>query len=282
MKSTILIGMGMLCCTLNSSAQQVINGGFEPAVSVTTCSDITSATYNASMGGGNRAISNMDTIGVADAACGKGNPIEGAHFVVLDYEPPVGNAISLKLDKPMTANKEYSLELSYKVPVGIAPATAFLKYGYSKDSTTRDSLVASIDQLTNETWKTDTLVFTPKVAAQYMWIELTTLGGDLFTVHVDDVKMLNIPQSINDMSVSKGLSLYPNPCSGSTQLTIDKSIPMPCTVELCDITGKVITQYETLSHGRVDIDVANATPGMYFVKLLDGQQQVYTAKLLVK
>lgn len=284
MKSIILLMCsGMLCSVLTTSAQQITNGGFEPTGSISTCTDITLLDYNNDMGGGNRAIGSATTIRLEDASCSNGNPVEGSHFVALEYSPPFGNTISFKLDKAMTANKEYSFRISYKVPVGITPATAFLKYGYSMDSTTADSLVASEGPITNETWLEDTLTFTPKLAAQYVWIELSTLGGDDYTLHVDDVEMLNIPQSISKVTMSPYLSLTPNPASDYAILTLDANISLPCTIQLHDITGRVITSVDKhISDMQTKIDLANIPQGTYFIQLMDNQQQLHTAKLLVQ
>lgn len=283
MKSIILLMCsGMLCSVLTTSAQQVINGGFEPANSINTCTDITLVDYNNDMGGGNLAIGGASTIRLEDASCSHGNPVEGTHFVALDYSPPFGNIINLKLEKAMTANKEYSLIISYKVPAGITPATAFLKYGYSADSSTADSLVASEGPIANETWLEDTLTFTPKVAAQYIWIELSTLGGDDYTLHVDNIEMLNVPQSVNDVAISS-LSLIPNPTQGYAILTLDDNIPLPCTLQLHDITGRIITSVnKQVTQKQTKIDLANIPQGTYFIQLMDKEQQLHTTKLLIQ
>lgn len=284
MRSIILLTCSAVLCTaLNTSAQQVINGGFEPSGNISPCTDISLADYNTNMGGGNRALGGSSTIRVEDASCSNGNPLEGAHFIALEYSPPFGNIVLLKLDKAMTANTEYSLRVNYKSPVGAPPATVSLKYGYSMSSTSADSFVAGVMTSASETWVDDTLKFTPKRASQYVWLELSTLGGDDYTLHIDDVEMLNIPQSVGEVELSKMISLAPNPAQGYAMLTLDNDIALPCSLQLYDVSGRVMRSVSReISAKQTKIDLSGVPPGHYFIKLTDKNNITHTTKLLVK
>lgn len=282
MKEIILfLCFGMLLSADDTAAQQFINGSFEPAGSITPCVDNPVATYNSNMGG-NWAVGSAANMQIANASCSTGSAVDGSYFGVVKYDVPSGNKIIFKLDKAMKAGTAYSFTINYKVPVGIPPAISSLYFGYGKDSVSSDSLSGYTDPITTETWIKDTFSFTPQNAWQYVWIELSALGGDPYTVHVDDLKMLNVPEGIEEVENGNGFTIWPNPGNGVATLTMDASITLPCRVEVYDVTGRVLLTQDHLRDRKASINITGASSGMFFVKLTDGRQQVHTSKLLVQ
>lgn len=282
MKEVILfLCFGVFLSADDAAAQQFINGSFEPAGSITPCIDNPVATYNANMGG-NWAVGSAVNMQIADAGCSTGSAVDGSYFGVVKYDVPSGNKIVFKLDKAMKAGTAYSFTINYKVPVGIPPATSSLYFGYGKDSVSSDSLSGYTDPITTETWIKDTFTFTPQKAWQYVWIELSALGGDPYTVHVDDLKMLNVPDGIEEIEKGKGLTIWPNPGNGVATLTLGPGWVLPYEVEVFDMTGSVVFRNDKLYDKTTNVNMPDVGNGMYFLKVTDGIQQVRTSKLLVQ
>lgn len=273
--------LSVLLSATGASAQQFLNGSFEPAGNITPCADVAVATYNANMGN-NRAVGNAANMQVANSTCGQGAAVDGSWFGVLKYDAPFGNKIVFKLDKAMQAGTTYSYSIHYKVPVGIPPAIGSLRYGYSKDSTSTDSISGYTGSITTETWVADTFSFTPQQPWQYIWIELSALGGDPYTVHVDHLEMQIEPNGVNDVEQEIALALSPNPATGTTTLTAGAAIALPYMVEVYDLAGRVLLRKNNLQDRKTDIDITGVSSGMLFLKLTDGRQQVHTSKLLVQ
>src|SRR5690606_24547723 len=123
------------------------------------------------------------------------------------------------------------------------------------DSTTTDSIGGYTDPIATETWVEDTLSFTSEQAWQYVWLEFSVLGGDPYTLHVDNLKMLNLPESVSDVVPGKGLLLSPNPCTGSASLVADEHITLPYTVEVHDVTGRTLLKKDNVYDRETSIDI---------------------------
>lgn len=279
----LLIACGMCLGTMHASAQQFINGGFEPTNTITACSDVTTATYNSAMKY-NQEIGTATNMQLADNSCGKGTPQEGMYFGVLKYAPPSGNRIGFKLDKPMVKGTQYEIELSYKIPQGAQIVMGSIRYGYGASMTSADSLAGFMsDPPENETWKKDTLTFTPDQPWEYIWMEVTALGGDEFTLHVDAINMLGYPPAagISDIKVADGFSIAPNPAKGVASLTIkDNGLQLPCTVQATDISGKIVLE-QNVTQRTTSLNINNIPTGMLFIKVQDKNGKTQFTKLMV-
>ena len=61
-------------------------------------------------------------------------------------------------------------------------------------------------------------------------------------------------------------SLYPNPSNGATKIVLT-DIPSLSTINITDITGKIVKTYTNLNTNYLDIK--GLQKGVYFVKLTD-------------
>ncbi len=283
MKATLHM---LACCTLltttTTSAQQFINGGFEPKATITACTDVAVATYNANMGG-NRAIGTNTTMQIANSSCSQGTAQQGSYFGVMKYMPGSSAVISFKLDKPMTIGTEYKVALSYKAAAGSDPGVmCSFRYGYGSDSTKADSFVSISKQITATTWTKDTLKITPKKASQFVWIEVAVLGGDPYTVHVDDLNMLGMATGIDNVTVSSHINIAPNPCNNEATLILDANATLPCTVQMYDITGKMILNKELTTERKMLISKAGLSSGVFFIRATDNSQRTYASRLVIE
>lgn len=283
MRSTLLLcGAIMLSATIDTSAQQFVNGGFEPNKATTACTDLPVATYNSNMDG-NNATGTAPTMQLGNSSCSQGNPVSGGYYAIMKYAPPYGNILTFKLDKPMTIGTTYRISLSYKAATGIQAAMNALRYGYASDSTTSDSLSGYTDPITSTTWMKDTLSITPQKAWQYVWLEVTALGGEEFTLHVDRLDMLDMPSNVDEIASNPvNIQIAPNPARGLTTINMSNNISLPCKVQVYDMTGRMVLQKENINNTTTGIDLAGIASGIYILKLTDNTQQTHATRLMVR
>jgi len=284
MKFKILLPL-LLCSTFfnvnNTSAQQVINGGFEPAMGLSACNDIDVKVYNHNMGN-NWSAGDATLMQIANSSCSQGSPVSGTYFGVLKYAPPgEGNAIVFKLDKPMTANTAYSFTLSYKIP-SATTVTGGLRFGYTADSLSADSVSGTTNPITTTSWKKDTIVITPKKQCQYIWIQVSALGGDPFTVHVDDVNALKGSTSVKTVTAQKGMTVFPNPFTDQTSLTFDNAMKLPYSVMIYDVSGRLIFKRTEVQSNKFIINKGSMNTGLYMLQVIDSENNIRTSRLVVQ
>ena len=91
------------------------------------------------------------------------------------------------------------------------------------------------------------------------------------------------PMAISDENGENafGMSLYPNPASNHTVLTLDK-VESTAMVTITDINGKLMMSYDAFSivNGKLDINVAEWADGIYFVNVRSNEQ-VQSKKLVI-
>jgi len=100
-------------------------------------------------------------------------------------------------------------------------------------------------------------------------------AGDIIRVFIDNVQEAEFifgTTSINELNLSN-LKVYPNPTSGVVNFSnINNS-----TVQLLDLSGKIINNYEILNN---QININDLKSGVYFLKISNGKQEV--VKQLIK
>jgi len=101
---------------------------------------------------------------------------------------------------------------------------------------------------------------------------VTDNAGNTATCSFDLI--VNAFVGIADLSAS-GISIYPNPTSG--KLTIDNGELTIQSIEITDITGKVVKSFSNFQNS--EIDLSNLNSGIYFIKL-QTDKQVFTTKIV--
>lgn len=281
MKKVLLyVCSGILCFASTASAQQFVNGSFEPMKTLGACSDMSLLIFNANMGG-IKDVSGSSFMKIANSSCNEGSPVSGSYFGIVRYDPPLGNILVFKLDKPMKSGTEYSVGISYKIPTGAPAADGGFRYGYAADSMSHDSTAGFVGQITSTSWKRDVLKFTPKQNWQYFWVEVSALGGDPFTLHLDSLYMQGLT-SVNDVAAVPSFTLAPNPTKGNVTLTTDDALALPYSIQVYDVTGRVILKQEEITSRTANVDLQGAIPGVYIIKLTDAEHRVQTSRLLMQ
>ena len=89
-----------------------------------------------------------------------------------------------------------------------------------------------------------------------------------------------ISEKDNNPIIQKSVSLFPNPSSGDFTVFINDNIFAHATIEIFDLTGKIL-QKELLADKQHQVHLTNKAKGIYFVKVSNGEN-TYIEKLLVE
>jgi hypothetical protein len=89
--------------------------------------------------------------------------------------------------------------------------------------------------------------------------------------------------SINELASQRQLLVYPNPFTETTTVYFGEDL-INHSIQIVDITGKVVYSNTTLNGNKVEIDASSLTEGMYILLLIDNEsnQVISNAKLMVK
>ncbi|MDY8134877.1 T9SS type A sorting domain-containing protein [Aquimarina sp. 2201CG5-10] len=90
---------------------------------------------------------------------------------------------------------------------------------------------------------------------------------------IEVIRTVNIvpPLSLEDNILAKGITVYPNPTGGL--LYID-SIENPMdTIEVIDMSGRIIKSIEQDAVSRYQLNTSNLARGVYFLKITSGNQE---------
>lgn len=94
-------------------------------------------------------------------------------------------------------------------------------------------------------------------------------GNNLF---IDDINLIDgLTLSTEDPDMTSDMALYPNPSSGVTTFEYQVNQPGKVTIELIDLTGKVVNVWMAADRApgqyRDQYDVGALAPGVYFVRM---------------
>ena len=82
-------------------------------------------------------------------------------------------------------------------------------------------------------------------------------------------------------SINLSVSAYPNPTTDYLTLSIDELEISTMWYHVYDVTGKLI-QSEKITGSHTTIGMNNLVPATYFVKVIQGNQEVKTFKIIKK
>lgn len=100
---------------------------------------------------------------------------------------------------------------------------------------------------------------------------------------------LNITGSMSKVNIDKPASqnekvrIYPNPSDGIFTIEINKTESNKVSVEMLDITGKLVhrNDYPVLGTLKETIDLQNLNKGMYFLRVKEGEK-ISTVKIIFR
>jgi hypothetical protein len=73
-----------------------------------------------------------------------------------------------------------------------------------------------------------------------------------------------LPTSVPELQESQDVSIYPNPASNVVQITSSNKLK---TVQVYDLDGKLVSQYDLNGESTKSINISNLTPGIYIVEV---------------
>ncbi len=103
----------------------------------------------------------------------------------------------------------------------------------------------------------------------------------------NDFVLLSISNSISNTSTSIGLQVIesvaanPNPCSNQTTLQFSNKLDH-ATIEIWNSNAQMVQKVEDVSGLQYRINLDNLIHGIYIVKVIDGNTNLSTSKMLVK
>ena len=102
---------------------------------------------------------------------------------------------------------------------------------------------------------------------------------DIFIVRVnsngDFVTAVQESLSLNSISI------HPNPFSKSATIQLNPNLKNG-KINIIDAQGKIVKTITNLESGSIDIEKNNLSKGIYFVNLIDANQQVQTKKIVIE
>ncbi|MGB1205684.1 MAG: T9SS type A sorting domain-containing protein [Chitinophagales bacterium] len=87
-------------------------------------------------------------------------------------------------------------------------------------------------------------------------------------------------KKISDNKVNSIIS--PNPAADKAFLTFDNPNGAIYKIEIYDIIGNQVKEYNAVSTNKLELDVTDFDEGMYFYFIIEGEQQMSTGRLFVK
>ena len=98
-------------------------------------------------------------------------------------------------------------------------------------------------------------------------------------LNTDQMTDIETPVSVDEMQLSAGVSIYPNPVNNI--LNIESAVAV-ANVSIYSITGSLVHQVKTSSILSESIDISELAEGMYIVRLGFVNGGSYSSKLTKK
>jgi hypothetical protein len=90
---------------------------------------------------------------------------------------------------------------------------------------------------------------------------------------------ISIVSGLEEMGINLYLSVYPNPATDFLQLTIENEDMKEFSYQLYDINGKLL-ENKKITGNETSIAFSNFIPATYFLKVIEGKNEVRTFKIV--
>jgi len=91
----------------------------------------------------------------------------------------------------------------------------------------------------------------------------------------------NHPADVLQLRGKEDVLLYPNPASDELNLLYDAQAGIK-TIAVYDVIGKMKTVYKTTDDNSANLNLASISPGIYFVRLMNGEGAVVATRKFTK
>lgn len=160
---------------------------------------------------------------------------------------------------------------------------------YSKSGATLSTRSATTSAFvpTAAEWRTETVNFgSTQLSASNVRIKFTFESDGGNDIYLDDI---NIVGAVGVMEPQDGIGsfdVYPNPAQDNTMVEFSLEQQDNITVDVMDLTGKVVQQVYTGDLGmgthRFPVNTAELSSGIYLVRLMTDEGKYLTRKLVVE
>ncbi len=113
----------------------------------------------------------------------------------------------------------------------------------------------------------------------FVKFEMTSDDGNV--CYIDDINIQTVT-GVEEWVSNNNIVLYPNPSAGKVQIALNNGIQMKATVELLDLTGRVVEQTQTVL-SNTPLTLNQSLPaGTYFVKITSGKKTWIKKLMIIK
>ena len=157
----------------------------------------------------------------------------------------------------------------------------YSKIGATLATTT--SLVSTTFVPTASQWRTETVSVAPLVGESHGMIKFTVVDSSGNNIYIDDINLVNAPVGISTPSLDEYVTqIFPNPGIGNAQLTFGLFKSEDVTIELLDVTGRVIgnkylgtKQAGEYTLGLNEISGSSFSSGIYLIRIQAGNSSTF-------
>lgn len=218
--------------------------------------------------------------------CVEGPAQKGTFFLGLaSYQSGMVDAMSLKLDKPLEANKTYRLTFYTKKSKSVSPAIGSipLEIGYTTDSVKFGTLIKTIQAPTSTSWTLHSINFRATVPTRYITVRAVKAasGGPFQSYTFVDNFSMAVGTSVAPEQRAFAMAPHPNPFRESFRFSLSATTKMPCVVTLTDMTGRVVVRKE-VTDPEVRIGRENLGGGVYLLHVLDGSGAASYSRIIAQ
>ncbi len=175
-----------------------------------------------------------------------------------------------------SATTNDKLEMWISIDCGKTWSRRYSKIGATLATTT--SLVSTTFVPTTSQWRTETVSVAPLVGQSHGMIKFTVIDSSGNNIYIDDINLVNAPVGISTPSLDEYVTqIFPNPGMGNAQLTFGLFKSEAVSVELLDVTGRVIGNKNlgTKQAGEYtlslnEISGATFSSGIYLIRIQAG------------
>ena len=180
-----------------------------------------------------------------------------------------------------SATTNDKLEMWISSDCGKTWSRRYSKVGAALATTT--SSVSSAFVPTASQWRTETVSVAPLVGESHGMIKFTLIDSSGNNLYIDDINLVNMPVGISTPSLDEYVTqIFPNPGMGNAQLTFGLFKNEDVTVELLDVTGRVIgnknlgaKQAGEYTLGLNEISGSSFSSGIYLIRIQAGNASTF-------
>lgn len=132
----------------------------------------------------------------------------------------------------------------------------------------------------NTSATTSVIVVSPSVTTSYTVFGTSAVNGCTATALV--TQNVSACTGLNNLDISKSISIYPNPVSDNLNISFSSSDIKELQISLSDITGKKLLKQTIYQNEQGQINMGSFENGIYFLNILTAEDKmVRTEKIVV-